>query len=120
MSFVYFLFVAFVSAMYLFKEALEIDMAFVILSFIEESNFEVLKYIPIFPGGVNKLADQDGNVLPDCFLMPPKTTALDFAYRLHSDFGDKFIRVIDVKTKMTIGKEHLLKPGDVVEIISDK
>ena len=87
---------------------------------LDKSVFDVLKYIPIFPGGVNKLADQDGNVLPDCFLMPPKTTALDFAYRLHSDFGDKFIRAIDVKTKMTIGKEHLLKPGDVVEIISDK
>ena len=87
---------------------------------LDKSVFDVLKYLPIFPGGVNKLADQDGNVLPDCFLMPPKTTALDFAYRLHSDFGDKFIRAIDVKTKMTIGKEHLLKPGDVVEIISDK
>jgi ribosome-binding ATPase YchF (GTP1/OBG family) len=87
---------------------------------LDKSVFELLKYMAIFPGGVNKLADQDGNVLPDCFLMPSKTTALDFAYRLHSDFGDKFIRAIDVKTKMTIGKEHLLKNGDVVEIISDK
>ena len=70
--------------------------------------------------GVNKLADSDGNVLPDCFLMPPGSTALSFAYKLHSDFGDNFIRAIDVKTKMTVGKEHLLKSGDVVEIISGK
>ena len=87
---------------------------------LDKSVFDVLKYIPIFPGGVNKLADSDGNVLPDCFLMPPKSTALDFAYKLHSDFGDNFIRAIDVKTKRTVGKEHLLNPGDVVEIISGK
>jgi len=82
--------------------------------------FELLKYIAIFPGGVNKLADSNGNVLPDCFLMPPGTTALDFAYRLHTDFGDNFIKAIDVKTKMPVGKEHLLKHRDVVEIHSAK
>ncbi|MBW2992713.1 redox-regulated ATPase YchF [Candidatus Woesearchaeota archaeon] len=87
---------------------------------IDRAVFKLLKYIAIFPGGVNKLADQDGNILPDCFLMPPETTALDFAYRLHSDFGDKFIRAIDVKTKMTVGKEHKLKNGDVVEIVSGR
>jgi len=80
----------------------------------------LLKYIVIFPGGINKLEDSDGNVLPDCFLMPPGTTALDFAFRLHSDFGNNFIRAIDVKTKRTVGKEHLLKNGDVVEIVSGK
>ena len=52
--------------------------------------------------------------------MPKDTTALDFAYRLHTDFGDNFIRAIDVKTKMTVGKEHKLKHGDIVEIVSDK
>ena len=87
---------------------------------LDKSVFDLLKYINIFPGGVNKLEDSDGNVLPDCFLMPFGTTALDFAYKLHSDFGDNFIRAIDVKTKMTIGKEHVLKNGDVVEIISGK
>ncbi|MBU1704006.1 MAG: redox-regulated ATPase YchF [Nanoarchaeota archaeon] len=87
---------------------------------LDKSVFGILKYISIFPGGINKLADQDGNVLPDCFLLPPNSTALDFAYRLHSDFGDNFIRAIDVKTRRTVGKEHPLKDGDVVEIIADK
>ena len=87
---------------------------------IDKAVFELLKYIVIFPGGINKLEDSDGNVLPDCFLMPPGTTALDFAFRLHSDFGNNFIRAIDVKTKRTVGKEHLLKNGDVVEIVSGK
>ena len=87
---------------------------------LDEAVFGILKYMPIFPGGINKLADQDGRILPDCFLMPPESTALDFAFKLHSDFGNNFIRAIDVKTKKTVGKEHKLKPGDVVEIIAGK
>ncbi len=87
---------------------------------LDKAVFELLKYIAIFPGGVNKLEDQDGNTLPDCFLMPQKTTALDFAFKLHTDFGKKFIRAVDVKTKMTVGKEHLLKHRDVVEIVSGR
>ena len=82
--------------------------------------FNVLKQIIIFPGGVNKLSDQYGNVLPDCFLMPEGSTALDFAFKIHTDLGNKFIRAIDVKTKRTVGKDHQLKSGDVVEIISNK
>ena len=81
---------------------------------------DVLKYIAIFPGGVNKLEDKDGNVLPDCFLMKDGSTALDFAFRLHTDIGNAFIRAIDVRTKRTVGKEHLLKHRDVVEIIVRK
>ncbi|MEK6857513.1 MAG: redox-regulated ATPase YchF, partial [Nanoarchaeota archaeon] len=34
--------------------------------------FDFLKFIAIFPGGVNKLGDQYGNILPDCFLLPNK------------------------------------------------
>ncbi|MFC2134820.1 redox-regulated ATPase YchF [Bacteroidota bacterium] len=87
---------------------------------IEESVFKLLKYIAIFPGGVNKLEDQHGNVLPDCFLLPENSTTLDFAYKLHTDLGDNFIRAIDVKTKRTVGKEHILNHRDVVEIVSSK
>ncbi len=80
--------------------------------------FEVLDYIAIHPGGSSKLEDKDGNVLPDCFLMPKGTTALAFAYKLHTDLGKGFIRAIDVKTKRSVGKEHELKHLDVVEIVS--
>jgi len=87
---------------------------------LNKAVFDLLKYIAIYPGGVNKLADKDGNVLPDCFLLPGKSTALDFAYKLHTDFGKNFIRAINVKTKMTIGKDYALKHNDVIEIISSK
>ncbi len=85
---------------------------------LDDAVFRLLKYIAIFPGGINNLADSKGRVLPDCFLMPGNSTALDFAYKLHTDFGKNFIRAIDVKTKRTVGKEHALKHRDVVEIVT--
>jgi ribosome-binding ATPase YchF (GTP1/OBG family) len=87
---------------------------------INEAVFRLLKYIAIFPGGVNKLTDQYGRVLPDCFLMPHSTTALDFAFKLHTDFGKNFIRAIDVRKKLPVGKDHALQHRDIIEIISGK
>jgi len=78
--------------------------------------FGLLEYIAIFPGGVNKLTDKDGNVLPDCFMMPKNSTALDFAFRIHTDIGKRFVKAIDVKKKIAVGKDHMLKNRDVVEI----
>jgi len=82
--------------------------------------FELLKYVAIFPGGVNKLQDSEGRIIPDCFLMPPKSTALDFAFKLHTDIGNNFIKAINVKTKQAVGKEYLLKNLDVIEIKTSK
>ena len=87
---------------------------------LDYSVFELLKMKPIFPGGATKLEDSKGNVLPDCFLMAEEATALDFAYRLHTDFGKYFIKAINVKTKMMVGKDHKLDFGDIVEIVSGK
>ncbi len=87
---------------------------------INFSVFDLLKYIAVYPGGVNKLEDQYGRVLPDCFLMPPGTTALDFAFRLHTDFGENFIRAVDVRKKMPVGREHKLCHRDVVEIFAGR
>ena len=87
---------------------------------LDYSIFGLLKYFAVFPGGVNKLEDQHGNTLPDCFLVPARTTALDFAFRIHTDIGKAFIRAIDVKTRRTVGKEHPLKHRDVVEIVTGR
>lgn len=80
--------------------------------------FELLKFVAVFPVATNKLSDQHGNVLPDCILMPENSTALDLAFKLHTDIGEGFIRAIEVRTKKVIGKEYVLKNGDVIEIIS--
>ena len=71
-------------------------------SCLDSAVFDLLKMKPIFPGGVSKLEDSKGNVLPDCFLMNENATALDFAFRLHTDFGKNFIKAINVKTKTSI------------------
>lgn len=81
--------------------------------------FDLLHKKPIFPGG-SKLEDDKGNVLPDCFIMDEKATALDFAFRLHTDFGKNFIKAIDIKTKKMVGKDHPLNFGDIIEIVSGK
>jgi hypothetical protein len=85
---------------------------------IDAAVFQLLRHIAIFPGGVSKLADQHGNVLPDCFLLPPDSTALDFAAKIHTDLAKNFVAAIDVKTKRKVGRDHLLKHRDVVEIMT--
>ena len=79
--------------------------------------FKLLKYIVVFPGGVNSLMDSQGRVLPDAFLMPQNSTAIDFAETIHTDLAKGFIKAIDVKTKRVVGKDYKLKNGDVIEIV---
>ena len=80
--------------------------------------FDLLKYIAVFPAGAHKLADSKGNILPDCFLLPTGSTALDFAFTIHTDLGKNFIRAINARTKMVVGKDHIVKHRDGYEIIT--
>ena len=83
------------------------------------SVFELLKYIAVFPvDSANKLTDSKGKFLPDCFLLPKESTALDFAYYLHTDFGKNFIKAIDARTKKVLGKDYELRHKDVLEIVT--
>ncbi len=86
---------------------------------LNKAIFNLLKCVAVFPvDSVNKLTDSKGKILPDCFLLPEKSTALDFAYFLHTDFGNNFIKAIDAKTKKALGKSYVLKQRDVLEIIT--
>jgi len=82
--------------------------------------FNLLKYLAIFPAGSHKLVDSKGKILPDCFLLPPGSTALDFAYFLHTDFGKNFIRAIDARTKKILGRDYKLKHRDALEIVTGR
>lgn len=86
---------------------------------VDRTVFEVLNMVYVFPGGANKLEDKDGNTLPDCFLLPEGSTVLDFAYHIHSDLGEGFIRAIDVRSKQNVKKDHVVSNGDVLEIVAD-
>ncbi|MEM4332070.1 MAG: redox-regulated ATPase YchF [Candidatus Micrarchaeia archaeon] len=79
--------------------------------------FGLLKYVAVFPGGANKLADNEGKVLPDVFLFPPGSTALDFAARIHKDMAKNFIRAINARTKRALGADYVLQHRDVLEIV---
>src|SRR3989344_1348192 len=85
---------------------------------LNETIFSLLGYIAIFPAGANKLGDSKGNILPDCFLLPPNSTALDFAFFLHTDFGKNFIKAIDARSKRALGKDYELKNRDALEIVT--
>jgi len=79
--------------------------------------FDILKYIAVYPAGA-KLEDSKGNVLPDCYLMKQGSTALDFAFRLHSDIGKNFVKAIQIKTKRAVGKDYVIQNGDGLEIMT--
>lgn len=84
---------------------------------LEAASFEVLGLLPVFPvEDDSKLTDKDGNVLPDCHLVPKGTTAKQLAYRVHTDLGDHFVRGIDCRTKRAVGADHELAAGDVLRI----
>lgn len=85
---------------------------------LDATVFRLLKYIAVFPAGAHKLADSKGNILPDCFLVPSGTTALQFAFKLHTDLGNNFVKAIDARTKQAVGKDHPLKHRDGIEIIT--
>jgi ribosome-binding ATPase YchF (GTP1/OBG family) len=87
---------------------------------LEELIFNKLSYKAIFPGGTKKLADSQGRVLPDCFLLPKEATVIDFAGAIHSDLAKHFIKAIDVRTKKLLGKDYVLKHLDIIEIVAGK
>jgi ribosome-binding ATPase YchF (GTP1/OBG family) len=87
-------------------------------SILDATVFSLLNYIAVFPAGAHKLADSKGNILPDCFLVPSGTTALQFAFKLHTDLGNNFVKAIDARTKQAVGKDHPLKHRDGIEIIT--
>lgn len=86
---------------------------------LEEAVYKLLDLIVVYPvEDESKLTDKDGRVLPDAHLMKRGATAVDLAYKVHTDLGDNFIRAIDARTKRVVGHDHELKDGDVIKIVS--
>ncbi len=100
------------------KNVLDVYGSTGVQDILNKAVFDILGYLAIFPGSASKLGDSKGNILPDCFLLPPGSTALDFAFFLHTDFGKNFIKAIDARTKRALGKGYELKHRDSLEIIT--
>jgi ribosome-binding ATPase YchF (GTP1/OBG family) len=83
--------------------------------------FKLLDMITIYPvEDLEHLADHNGRVLPDTYLVPKGTTAHLFAYIIHSELGESFLYAIDARDKRRIGEDAILKDRDVISIVSAK
>jgi len=86
---------------------------------IETAVLEKLDLIAVYPvEDETHFTDSQGHVLPDAYLVPRESTALDLAYKVHTDIGDSFIRAIDCRSKRIIGKDYELQDGDIIKIVA--
>ena len=86
---------------------------------IDELVFGEMKMIVVYPvADETHFTDGSGNVLPDAILVPKGTTAIQLAELIHEEIAKNFITAIDARTKMKIGRDHILKNGDVIKIVS--
>lgn len=86
---------------------------------IDKAYFGLLKAVVVYPvEDETKLSDKNGNVLPDAYVMPGGSTALDLARKIHSDLADTFLYAIDARTGMRLSGEHMLKDRDILKIVS--
>ena len=86
---------------------------------LNKAVFDFLKFIVVYPvENEHHLSDKKGNILPDAFLLQENSTALDLAFAVHTDIGNKFIGAIDCKTGKKLGKDSKLKNGDIVKILT--
>ena len=86
---------------------------------LEKAVLDKLDLIAIYPvEDETHFTDGQNRILPDAFLLPRGSTALDLAYKVHTDIGDSFIRAIDCNSKRIIGKDHELNDGDIIKIVT--
>jgi hypothetical protein len=87
---------------------------------INKAVFEQLKLIVVYPvEDENKFSNHFGKVLPDAILMENGSTNLDLATKVHTDLAKNFVCAIDARTKRRLGKEYVLKDGDVLKIVAN-
>jgi ribosome-binding ATPase YchF (GTP1/OBG family) len=81
--------------------------------------FELLNMIVAYPvEDITKLTDKSGNVLPDAFLVPKGTKAIDFAAKIHTDFAANFIHGQLAPSGRRVGADYELENNDILKIVS--
>jgi len=88
---------------------------------LEVASFDLLKMKVVFPvENEVKLSDKDGNILPDAIMLPAEGTVLDLAERIHSEIARKALYGVDVRNRMRISLDHVLKHRDIVKIVATR
>ena len=81
--------------------------------------FKVLRMNMVYPvADENRLADTHGNVLPDVYLMPPRSTPLDLAGEIHTRLVENYVLAIDAVTGMRLPRDYQLRHRDVIKIMT--
>ncbi len=81
--------------------------------------FDIMEMIVVYPvEDIAKFTDNDGNVLPDAFLVPKGTTAIEFAGKIHTDFAKNFIHAQLAPSGRRIGADYELQKNDIIKIVS--
>lgn len=81
--------------------------------------YRLLSMITVYPvEDLERLADHNGRVLPDAYLVPYGTTARQLAYIVHTELGDGFIYAVEAREKKRVGEDYVLKDRDVLSIVS--
>jgi ribosome-binding ATPase YchF (GTP1/OBG family) len=86
---------------------------------INQAYFRLLNALVVFPvEDEKKLADKEGKILPDAYVMNGGSTCLDLARRIHTDLADGFLYAVNVKSGMRLSNEYKLKNCDIIKIVS--
>ena len=85
---------------------------------IEKAVFDMLDSIVVYPvEDETHWASKKGHLLPDAYLVRRGATARDLAYIIHSEFGEKFIRAVNARTRRVVGADYELQENDIVKIV---
>lgn len=83
--------------------------------------YRMLGCIVVYPvEDEHRLSNHKGDVLPDAYLVPRGTTAIQLAAKVHTGLAEKFIGAVDARRHVRIGAGHELADGDVIKIISGR
>jgi len=108
-----------INALKLISDFLEENGSTGVQECLEKAVLDKLDLIAIYPvEDETHFTDGQQRVLPDAFLLPRGSTALDLAYKVHTDIGASFIRAIDCNSKRVIGRDHELSDGDIIKIVA--
>jgi len=81
--------------------------------------FKLLRMNTVYPvADGSKLTDNQGNVLPDVYLLPSGSTIEDLAKQIHSDLARNLLYAIDIRDGLRLPSDYNIKDRDVVSIVS--
>jgi ribosome-binding ATPase len=90
-------------------------------SALEHLVYDGLHEIVVFPvEDEQRWTDSKDRVLPDAFLIPAGTAVRTFAYRIHTELGENFLKAIDARTHRALAADHPLEAGAVVRVITKR